>query len=49
MNIHHKKAGEAILITDEASFRKKIIMDNGNNILPLNQFLKKLKLCFNFK
>ena len=29
MNIHHKKAGEAILITDEASFRKKIIMDKG--------------------
>ena len=29
MTIHHKKAGEAILITDEASFRTKIIMDKG--------------------
>ena len=54
MNIHHKKAGEAILITDEASFRTKIILDKGycnnkkfNN--NLNCLHIKHKSCKNMK
>ena len=54
MNNHHKKAGEAILITDEASFRTKIIMDKGycnnkkfNN--NLNCLHSEHKSCKNMK